>query len=102
MTTLAPITDQSPLDRANFGGWFVFQRNKKRRRAARVANGGEVVTSWCNGTTLVEVLLTGVGNNTTTRETTNSPTCGGTPADYLVTEAGDKVTTESGDRIILE
>lgn len=102
MTTLAPVTDASPLARRNFAGWFVFERNKKRRRAARVANGGEVITQWCSGTTLVEVLLTGVGSGTTTRETPNSPTCGGPPADRLVTEDGDQVLAENGNSIILE
>lgn len=80
--------------------WYLSQRNHGRRDAARAIE-PEVISAACSGTTLVQVVLHPKGV-VEVIETPNSPTCGGTPVDHLATEGGDRITTESGDTLILE
>ena len=55
-------------------GWKVRKNSRKRRTAAR-AEEPEVLTSFCDGTTLVEMILDGTSNTPVERRTANSPTC---------------------------
>jgi len=67
----APITENSA--RASFFGWFVRNRNWKRRNIAR-AEEGEVISSACDGSTLVERYLDENGQ-LAERLTEDSPSC---------------------------
>lgn len=55
-------------------GWRVRRNNRRRRNALRTAE-PEVLTSHCDGTTLVETILDGISKAPIERRTDDSPTC---------------------------
>lgn len=57
------------------GQGFLVRRNARRRRLAARADEPEVISSFCDGTTLVEIIITEDRNNPEERRTLNSPSC---------------------------
>lgn len=71
-TSALPLTATGR--RADFVAWSVAGANKRRRQQSR-AEDGQVVSSYCDGTTLVEYVNYGGIEGVQIEETPDSPAC---------------------------